>query len=193
MLRCDGCSAAGWPARNIRSAELGRRTGKDQRSSGTAAAESSANQECWPYPKFHSVFFLFSIGSSFNRQTEIISILLMKIITITAVIILHRNLALLISLTTKDYKLKPLRATTVFNLVLFVLAIAFAVLSSANLLPTSERWDKSLATAVISCVMGFAGIISPKLPHNRHSGPGRCWMRIPGIWRTEFSASFLFL
>ena len=94
---------------------------------------------------------------------------------VTAVVILYRNLALLTSLTTTDFKLKPLRATTVFNLALFVVVVAVAVLSSANLLPASERWERLLATAIITCVMGFAGIISPKLPHNRHTGLRLPW------------------
>lgn len=120
-------------------------------------------------------FSFLALAAALVVRQEIVSIILVGAFMVTAVVILYRNLALLTSLTTTDFKLKPLRATTVFNLALFVVVVAVAVLSSANLLPASERWERLLATAIITCVMGFAGIISPKLPHNRHTGLRLPW------------------
>ena len=116
-----------------------------------------------------------ALAAALIVRHEVISILLIGGFLVTAGVILYRNLALLTSLTTQDFRLEPLRAATIFNLILFLLVISIALLAAVNLLPPSERWEKMLAVAIISCVMGFAGIISPKLPHNRHTGLRLPW------------------
>ena len=116
-----------------------------------------------------------ALAAALIVRHEVISILLIGGFVVTAGVILYRNLALLTSLTTQDFRLEPLRAATIFNLILFLLVISIALLAAVNLLPPSERWEKMLAAAIISCVMGFAGIISPKLPHNRHTGLRLPW------------------
>lgn len=116
-----------------------------------------------------------ALAAALIVRHEVISILLIGGFLVTAGVILYRNLALLTSLTTQDFRLEPLRAATIFNLILFLLVISIALLAAVNLLPPSERWEKMLAAALISCVMGFAGIISPKLPHNRHTGLRLPW------------------
>lgn len=116
-----------------------------------------------------------ALAAALIVRHEVISILLIGGFLVTAGVILYRNLALLTSLTTQDFRLEPLRAATIFNLILFLLVISIALLAAVNLLPPSERWEKMLAAAIISCVMGFAGIISPKLPHNRHTGLRLPW------------------
>lgn len=116
-----------------------------------------------------------ALAAALIVRHEVISILLIGGFIVTAGVILYRNLALLTSLTTQDFRLEPLRAATIFNLILFLLVISIALLAAVNLLPPSERWEKMLAAAIISCVMGFAGIISPKLPHNRHTGLRLPW------------------
>lgn len=120
-------------------------------------------------------FSFLALAAALIVRHEIISILLIGGFIVTAGVILYRNLALLTSLTTQDFRLEPLRAATIFNLILFLLVISIALLAAVNLLPPSERWEKMLAAAIISCVMGFAGIISPKLPHNRHTGLRLPW------------------
>ena len=106
-----------------------------------------------------------ALAAALIVRHEVISILLIGGFLVTAGVILYRNLALLTSLTTQDFRLEPLRAATIFNLILFLLVISIALLAAVNL----------LAAAIISCVMGFAGIISPKLPHNRHTGLRLPW------------------
>lgn len=120
-------------------------------------------------------FSFLALAAALIVRHEVISILLIGGFLVTAGVILYRNLALLTSLTTQDFRLEPLRAATIFNLILFLLVISIALLAAVNLLPPSERWEKMLAAAIISCVMGFAGIISPKLPHNRHTGLRLPW------------------
>lgn len=120
-------------------------------------------------------FSFLALAAALIVRHEVISILLIGGFIVTAGVILYRNLALLTSLTTQDFRLEPLRAATIFNLILFLLVISIALLAAVNLLPPSERWEKMLAAAIISCVMGFAGIISPKLPHNRHTGLRLPW------------------
>lgn len=106
---------------------------------------------------------------------EVMSILLAGSCTLAAVVVLLRNLKLLTSVTTDDLRLGVLRAATWFNLGIFVLAMAVAGLEAAGKLTLSENSGKLLALALVSCVMLFTGIISPKLPHNRHTGLRLPW------------------
>lgn len=113
-------------------------------------------------------------------KQEAVSIVLTGACMLAAVIMLYRNLALLTSITTDEWNMNALRAATIFNLMMLAAGILFAVLSAVGISPFSERSEKGLAVAVIFCVMVFAGIISPKLPYNRHTG-----LRLPWTVRDE--------
>ena len=113
-------------------------------------------------------------------KQEAVSMVLAGACMLAAVIILYRNLALLTSITTDEWNMNALRATTIFNLIMLAAGILFAVLSAVGISPFSERSEKGSAVAVIFCVMVFAGIISPKLPYNRYTG-----LRLPWTVRDE--------
>lgn len=113
-------------------------------------------------------------------KQEAVSIVLTGACMLAAVIMLYRNLALLTSITTDEWNMNALRAATIFNLMMLAAGILFAVLSAVGISPFSERSEKGSAVAVIFCVMVFAGIISPKLPYNRHTG-----LRLPWTVRDE--------
>lgn len=89
---------------------------------------------------------------------------------VTAVAILYRNLALLTSVTTDDLRIGVLRITTIFNICILLTGVIFAVLVGCDVIVFSENGEKMFAMAIVSCVMIFAGIVSPKLPYNRHTG-----------------------
>lgn len=113
-------------------------------------------------------------------KQEAVSIVLTGACMLAAVIMLYRNLALLTSITTDEWNMNALRAATIFNLMMLAAGILFTVLSAVGISPFSERSEKGSAVAVIFCVMVFAGIISPKLPYNRHTG-----LRLPWTVRDE--------
>ncbi len=108
-------------------------------------------------------------------KNEFVSILLAGVCMLTAVIVLYRNLGLLTSITTDDLKMGILRLTTFFNIGIFLVGIFLAILLSLDVLTLSENVEKLLAMALISCVIIFSGIISPKLPFNKHTGLRLPW------------------
>lgn len=108
-------------------------------------------------------------------KNELASILLVGACMLMAVVILYRNLALLTSITTDDLKTGILRTTTIFNIIVLAIGIIFAILESVDAFPFSENGEKMVAMALVSCIMIFAGIISTKLPYNRHTGLRLPW------------------
>lgn len=94
---------------------------------------------------------------------------------LAAVIVLYRNLALLTSITTENLKMGALRVTTFFNISVLVVGIIFAVLVAFDVFTFSKNGEKMFAIALVSCMMIFAGIISPKLPYSKHTGLRLPW------------------
>lgn len=94
---------------------------------------------------------------------------------VTAMVILYRNLALLTSVTTDDLRIGILRITTIFNICILLTGVVFAVFVGFDIITFSENGEKMFAMAIVSCVMIFAGIVSPKLPYNRHTGLRLPW------------------
>ena len=93
----------------------------------------------------------------------------------TAALTLYRNLALLTSITTKDLRIHTLRITTFFDIGIFAAGIVFALLITCDVVSFSEDDEKILAMTLVSCVIIFSGIISPKLPYNKHTGLRLPW------------------
>lgn len=108
-------------------------------------------------------------------KNEIVSILLVGACMLVAVIVLYRNLALLTSITTDDLNMGVLRATTIFNISVLVIGMIFAILVAFDVFTFSENGEKIFAMSLVSCVIIFAGIISPRLPFNRHTGLRLPW------------------
>lgn len=124
------------------------------------------------------VIISFSIAAMLTAliiKNEIISLILVGICMLASVVILYRNLALLTSVTTDDLKTGVLRTTTIFNSAVFAVGIIFAVLVAFDLVTFSENDEKMFAMALVSCVIIFSGIISPKLPYSKHTGLRLPW------------------
>jgi hypothetical protein len=92
----------------------------------------------------------------------------------------YRNLALFTSLTTDDLRLGIFRVTTLCNISILIIGIVFAFLSAVDVITFSENGEKLFAMVLLSCIMVFIGIVSPKLPYNRHTG-----LRLPWTVRDE--------
>lgn len=123
--------------------------------------------------------FAAMLGSLLVNKEEI-SVLIVGVCMMTAAGILYRNLALLTSITTDDMKLRTLRITTIFNIISLAVCILLSILVGLDVLAISEQGEKVFAMLLISCVMIFGGIVSPKLPFTRHTG-----LRLPWTVRDE--------
>ena len=102
---------------------------------------------------------------------------------LAAVLVLWRNLPLLTG-TDQESDLAPLRLTTVFSAVFLVLGLGISALLGPGVLTLSQRQEELLAAALVACLMVFAGLISPRLPFNRHTGLRLPWtVADEGAWR----------
>lgn len=108
-------------------------------------------------------------------KNELVSLVLTSGCVAAAAVILYRNLALLTKVTTSDMKIGVLRVTTIFNLLILLLSVAVIGLDKAAVIEMSQSDDRLLAMIIVSAVMLFGGIVSPKLPFNRHTGLRLPW------------------
>ena len=93
---------------------------------------------------------------------------------IAALLVLYHNLGLLTSVTTEDYKLRPLKVTTIFNITIIAVCMALTLLVQIDFVKIAENGEKFTAALIVSLIIFFSGYIAPKLPFNRHTG-----MRLP--------------
>ena len=121
-----------------------------------------------------------SMMITMSVKNEVVSILMAGICMLIAGIVLYRNLALFTSLTTDDLRLGIFRVTTLCNISILIIGIVFAFLSAVDVVTFSENGEKLFAMVLLSCIMVFIGIVSPKLPYNRHTG-----LRLPWTVRDE--------
>ena len=121
-----------------------------------------------------------SMMITMSVKNEVVSILMAGICMLIAGIVLYRNLALFTSLTTDDLRLGIFRVTTLCNISILIIGIVFAFLSAVDVITFSENGEKLFAMVLLSCIMVFIGIVSSKLPYNRHTG-----LRLPWTVRDE--------
>lgn len=121
-----------------------------------------------------------SMMITMSVKNEVVSILMAGICMLIAAIVLYRNLALFTSLTTDDLRIGIFRVTTLCNISILIIGIVFAFLSAVDVITFSENGEKLFTMVLLSCIMVFIGIVSPKLPYNRHTG-----LRLPWTVRDE--------
>lgn len=108
-------------------------------------------------------------------KNEIVSILSITICLLLSILTLYRNLALLTSLTTQDMRIRISRITSIFNVIIFLICVILSILIGLGLIKINAENEKLLAMSIISCVILFSGIISPKLPFTKHTGLRLPW------------------
>ena len=118
--------------------------------------------------------------AALSIKSEPAAIIILSCCMLAALIILYSNLALLTAVSTEALRLKPLRITTVFDIVLLAAAAAVIALWHGGAMELSIKSEKWLAAIISSAVMLFGGYISPRLPFNRHTG-----LRLPWTVRDE--------
>lgn len=94
---------------------------------------------------------------------------------LAVLVVLYRDLPLLTGVTTDELRMRPLRIATGFSIAVLVVGVVAAVLTAANIVTFTEHGEKMFAMLLIACVMVFAGLISPRLPFNRHTGLRLPW------------------
>lgn len=120
-------------------------------------------------------FSMLSMLFALIIDNPIVSVLLTSACLLTAVIILYRNTALLTRTTTSAKKLGAVRITTLFNIAILAVCVTVCVLSEMGILPFSDRDGKFFAMLLVSAIILFTGMISTRLPFNRHTGLRLPW------------------
>lgn len=108
-------------------------------------------------------------------KNELTQVLAIGVCILAALWILYKNLAALTIVTTKDLKLKALRTTTIFNMVVISMCIVGAVLTGTGMAEIGPVGEKYFAAFIVSIVLLFMGYISPRLPFTRHTGLRLPW------------------
>lgn len=72
-------------------------------------------------------------------------------------------------------RIRILRITTIFNVIIFLVCVILSILIGLDLIKINAENEKLLAMSIISCVILFSGIISPKLPFTKHTGLRLPW------------------
>lgn len=108
-------------------------------------------------------------------HNPILSPALTGLCLLAALLVLHRNLALLTRVTTKNADIRPLKIVTIVNMILLLGCIAFSVLTGAGMIHLTENGEKLCAMLLVAALMIFSGLISPRLPFNRHTGLRLPW------------------
>lgn len=110
-----------------------------------------------------------------RMENQLVSIFLVGGCILAALVILYRNLALLTRVTTADMRIGTLKVATIFNFVILALALVVAALDRGTVTELAETEGKLLAMGIVCAVILFGGIISPRLPFNRHTGLRLPW------------------
>ena len=108
-------------------------------------------------------------------KNELMQMLAVGVCTLASLWILYKNLAALTIVTTKDLKLKALRQTTIFNMVVIGMCIVGVVLTGTGMVEIGSAGEKYFAAFIVSTVLLFMGYISPRLPFTRHTGLRLPW------------------
>ena len=108
-------------------------------------------------------------------KNELMQVVAVGVCIIVALCILYKNLAALTIVATKDLKLKALRTTTIFNMIVIGMCIAGSVITGTGMVKIGPAGEKFFAAFLVSAVLLFMGYISPKLPFTRHTGLRLPW------------------
>lgn len=116
-----------------------------------------------------------ALAAAFAFRDGLVSLVFPGICLLLALVVLYRNLALLTSITTDDLKIRVLKFSTIFDVVVFLLVVAFIVLSKKGAIDALSNNEEIIAVGLTVCVILVFGIICPKLPFTRHTGLRLPW------------------
>lgn len=117
---------------------------------------------------------------SANIQNQTLAACAVGVCSIAALLILYKNLALFTDTVADEMHTRALTITTFFNIGMILVVITVTMLTESGVLTLSTSGEKIFATAVVAVIIIFSGMISPRLPFNRHTG-----LRLPWTVRDE--------
>lgn len=116
-------------------------------------------------------------------RNEALAITLSSLLLIGVLLIMFRNLSLLSVAFNGESKTGSFKIVTLFNIVLIILVAVFAILIKTEVISVSDKNEELFAAAIVSVVIIISGIISPRLPYNRHVGLRLPWtVQNEGAW-----------
>lgn len=116
----------------------------------------------------------FALASSFICENEWVILTLMAVCVFAAVAILYRHLEDLTDISKDNPKMKTLKTVTIFNVTIFIICVAFAILTGTNLIKLDDD-GRYFAAAIVASFLLFTGNIAPKLPFSKHTGLRLPW------------------
>lgn len=117
---------------------------------------------------------------SANIQNQTLAACAVGVCSIAALLILYKNLALFTDTVADEMHTRALTITTFFNIGMILVVITVTMLTESGVLTLSASGEKIFATAVVAVIIISSGMISPRLPFNRHTG-----LRLPWTVRDE--------
>lgn len=126
---------------------------------------------------------IIAIAISHVLKNEVLAISLSSLLLIGVLIILYRNLSLLSVAFSGKNETGSFKVVTLFNILLITLIAVFGVLVKTEVIKVTDNQEELFAASLVSVVIVFSGIISPRLPYNRHTGLRLPWtVQNEGAW-----------
>ena len=126
---------------------------------------------------------IIAIAISHVLKNEVLAISLSSLLLIGVLIILCRNLSLLSVAFSGKNETGSFKVVTLFNILLITLIAVFGVLVKTEVIKVTDNQEELFAASLVSVVIVFSGIISPRLPYNRHTGLRLPWtVQNEGAW-----------
>lgn len=85
-------------------------------------------------------------------------------------LILYRNIPLLSVGFNNTKSSGSIKAATVFDIVVVAVIASIGILVKTETIHLSENQETLFVAVLVSVIMIVIGIISPRLPYNRHTG-----------------------
>lgn len=126
---------------------------------------------------------IIAIAISHVLKNEVLAISLSSLLLIGVLIILYRNLSLLSVAFSGKNETGSFKVVTLFNILLITLIAVFGVLVKTEVIKVTDNQEELFSASLVSVVIVFSGIISPRLPYNRHTGLRLPWtVQNEGAW-----------
>ena len=116
-----------------------------------------------------------ALGIALAVKNPVISGISVGVCLLLALGILYRNLSLLSQGQMTPAQNRLLKVVTIFDGVLFAGLVVLSVLVGAERVVFSQAQEKWLLVGLFSCLLLFAGAVSPRLPFQRHTGLRLPW------------------
>lgn len=112
---------------------------------------------------------------SSTLDSKLISTMAFAVVSIGSLVILYRNIELLTVVTSPSADLKTIKVVTIFNILVIIGLFSFVGLMEIGVITITEKTENFLGIAIVSAIIIFSGIISPRLPFNKHTGLRLLW------------------